>query len=317
MTWIGSTAAERRTQIGRFVLGAGGLGGIAGITGPGIGLSETDGHRLVDRAIGEGFKILDTADIYAGGASERILGAWNRAHPGASVLIQSKTGVTPDGPDLSPERIRRQLDHSIEVLGRVDLYLAHQVDPGTPWSESLPVFSSAVEKGTIRAYGLSNVDEAALTTALDTADRLGLARPELIQNQYSLVARDDDKGVLPIVASQNLAYTPYSPLANGVLAGRYSRGERPEHGSRASTSPRAGGLLGDDAVMARVREFDRLAEEHDVTPAGLALAWLINHPVVTAPIVGPSKDSHWLGIHESTRLTWTPTLQERLDDLFG
>ncbi len=304
-------------ELGRFILGTGGIGGMAAVTGPGIGLSEEQGHRLIDRAVREGFTVLDTADVYGLGNSERILGAWNRAHPGAPVLIQSKTGFTAGGPDLSPDRVRRQLRHSIDVLGRVDLYLAHAVDPDTPWSESLPVFSAAVEEGTIRAYGLSNVDEKALTAALETADRLALARPELIQNQYSLLARADDRGVLPIVESEGLAYTPFSPLANGVLAGRYSNGEKPEPGSRAGLGHRAGGLLADDETMAKVRRFDRLAEQHHVTPAGLALAWLINHPAVTAPIVGPSKESHWQGIIEAPGVAWTAQLGEELDALFA
>ncbi|MFC4244765.1 aldo/keto reductase [Gryllotalpicola reticulitermitis] len=317
MTWIARTTDDRREQLGRFLLGTGGMGGIAGATGPGIGLSEEDGHALIDQAIDEGIKVLDTADVYAAGASERIVGAWRAKHPSSAVLIQTKTGVTADGPNLSPERVRRQLAHSLEVLGRVDLYVAHQVDPNTPWEESLPVFSAAVEDGTIRAYGLSNVDGATLTAALETADRLGLARPELIQNQYSLLARADDAEVLPIVQSERLAYTPFSPLANGLLAGRYSHGERPGHGARASVASRAAEFLDDAAAIANVREFDRIAASHDVSSAGLALAWLVNHPVVTAPIVGPSKPSHWQGIHEASQFAWSDEVAAEIAGVFG
>ncbi|MEU5382177.1 aldo/keto reductase [Streptomyces sp. NPDC005968] len=318
MTWIAATPEERRTQLGIFLLGTGGIGGIAGATGPGIGLSEEDGHRLIDRALGkEGFKVLDTADIYAAGASERIVGAWHATHPGADVLFQTKTGVTAKGPNLAPDRVRRQLDRSIAVLGRVDLYIAHQVDPGTPWADSLPVFSQAVEDGVIRAYGLSNVDGAALGAALETADRLRLVRPALVQNQYSLLARGDDQEVLPIVRSEGLAYTPFSPLATGLLAGRYSNGEQPAHGSRASIASRAARYLEDEHLMAKIRAFDRLAAEYQVTPAGLALAWLLNHPLVTAPIVAPSRESQWVGIHEAQQLQWTSAIENRLDILFS
>lgn len=234
MTWIADSSQGRREQLGTFLLGAGGIGGIAGATGPGLGLSDTEGLALLDRAVDEGIKVVDTADMYTGGNSERVVGAWNRAHPDAGVFIQTKTGITPDGPDLSPDRVARQLEHSIAVLGRVDLYVAHQVDPDTLWSASLPVFSGAVENGTIRAYGLSNVDAQTLTAALETADRLGLVRPELVQNQHSLIARGDDKDMVPLVHSEGLVYTPFSPPANGLLAGRYSKGERPVTGSRAS-----------------------------------------------------------------------------------
>jgi 1-deoxyxylulose-5-phosphate synthase len=311
-----SAPQERRKQFGPFLLGTGNIGGIATKTGPGIGLSDAEGLDLIDRAAAEGVNILDTADVYTGGNSERVVGTWNRSHPDSGLLIQSKTGMTTDGPDLSPDRVTRQLQRSIETLGRVDLYVAHAVDPGTPWADSLPVFSAAVRSGRIQAYGLSNVDGAAVASALETADRLDLVRPELIQNSYSLVARGDDQSVLPIVAAEGLAYTPYSPLANGILAGRYSRGEQPAHGSRASTGPRTPGLLGDPGLMKRVAEFDRLAAGHGVTPAGLALAWLTNHPLVTAPVIGISRDSQWQGLHEALRLEWTAELAAELDELF-
>jgi aryl-alcohol dehydrogenase-like predicted oxidoreductase len=317
MTWIAPGQQGQREQLGRFLLGTGGLGGIAVQTGPGIGLTEEEGLAFIDRAAGEGITTLDTADVYAGGASEQIVGTWLDAHPATAALIQTKTGVTADGPDLSPERIERQLAHSIKVLGRVDLYLAHTVDPRTPWADSLPVFSRAVEAGTIRAYGLSNVDERALTSALETADRLGLVRPEIVQNRYSLLARQDDQRLLPLVQAERLAYTPYSPLANGVLAGRYSHGEQPAHGSRASIASWSAGYLSDAATMDNVRKFDRLAAGLGVTPAGLAQAWLINHPIVTAPIVGPSKESHWTGLHEAVQLAWAPQIGEQLDALFS
>lgn len=316
MTWIASTLQERRAQLGRFVLGTGIIGGVATQTGPGLGLSDSEGIDLIDRAVAEGFKVIDTADIYTGGNSERVVGVWNKAQPDSGMLIQSKTGFTSSGPDLSPERVARQLQHSIDTLGRVDLYFAHTVDPTTQWSESLPVFSSAVESGRIRAYGLSNVDRPALESALEAADRLGLVRPELIQNSYSLIVRGDDLSVLPIARAEGLAYTAYSPLANGILAGRYSRGEQPEKGSRASTGRRTDEFLGDPGLMKRVEAFDRLAAEQGVTPAGLALAWLVNHPQVAAPVIGVSKESQWQGVHEAAALKWTSELSARLDELF-
>ncbi len=139
----------------------------------------------------------------------------------------------------------------------------------------------------------------------------------MVQNQYSLVVRADDAEVLPLVRSESLAYTPYSPVANGVLAGRYSNGERPAPGSRASVASRADVLLDDPAMMRKIRAFDRIAVEHGVSSAGLAQAWLVNHSVVTAPIVGPSKEAHWQGIREATELTWTTQLADSLTELFG
>ena len=316
MTWIASTPQARREQFGHFLLGTGNIGGVAAVTGPGIGLSDDEGLGLIDRAVFEGVKILDTSDAYTGGNSERVIGIWNREHPESEVLIQSKTGVTPDGPNLRPERVSRQLERSIEVLGRVDIYVAHAVDPNTPWSESLQVFSGAVESGRIRAYGLSNIDEAGLSDALATADRLGLVRPEVVQNAYSLLVRDDERSLLPLAESEGLAYTPYSPLANGILAGRYSKGEHPKRGSRASTGPRVPGLLGDPTVIARVQEFDRFAATQGISSAGLALAWVTHHPQVTAPIIGVSTPAQWQGLHEALEVDWTDSLATQIDELF-
>jgi 1-deoxyxylulose-5-phosphate synthase len=221
--------------ISRFILGAGVMGGVATVTGPGIGLDDDGSFAVVEKAIELGINVVDTADIYTGGESERILGRWVANHDQAPILIQTKTGVTADGPNLAPDRLRRQLEKSRETLGRVDLFLAHAVDPNTDWSESLPVFSDAVDRGVILAYGLSNVSEQDLTSALETADRMSLRRPSVIQNRYSLIARQDDDGVLPLARAEALAYTPYSPLAAGLLAGRYSKDPEAQHGSRLST----------------------------------------------------------------------------------
>jgi 1-deoxyxylulose-5-phosphate synthase len=314
--WVKATSHERKAQFGSFLLGTGNIGGIAAATGPGLGLSDGEGIDLLNRAVERNVKVIDTADAYAGGHSEQVVGTWAKARAATTPLIQTKTGVTADGPNLSPDRIRHQLRRSLAVLGRVDLYIAHRVDPNTPWSESLPVFSEAVTKGVIRAYGLSNVDEAELTGALDTADRLGLRRPEIVQNAYSLIVRDDDHGVLPIVESEGLAYTPFSPLANGILAGRYSSGEQPHTTSRAANSPRAKGLLDAPEVIDRVRRFDELANTRQISSAALALAWLMNHPVVTAPIIGISNPSQWEAVDDAQRLVWTVDLATELTNIF-
>lgn len=310
---LGSTGIS----ISRFIFGAGGLGGIAGASGPGIGATEHQARPLLDHAIELGINVIDTADIYAGGASEHILGRWLASRPDADVLIQTKTGHTADGPDLSPQRLLAQLEHSRSVLGRVDLFLPHTVDPTTPWSASLPVLNDAVEQGIIRAYGLSNVTAADLTSALETTDRLDLRRPSLIQNQYSLIARDDDTSLLPLVRAENIGYTPYSPLANGLLAARYSHGQTPAHGSRASIASRAADHLTDQAMMTRIRRFDRVADDHGLSSAALALAWLLHQPGITAPIIAPSKPDQWTAITDAINVVWTDTFATAVDEAFN
>jgi aryl-alcohol dehydrogenase-like predicted oxidoreductase len=312
-TQLGSTGIS----VSRFILGAGGIGGVATVTGPGIGLDEEQGGALVDHALEVGITVIDTADVYADGASERILGGWRARHQEADLLIETKAGMTPNGPDLSPGRLRGKLESARRTLGRVDLFLPHAVDPGTPWSESLPVLSEAVDQGLIRAYGLSNVTEADLADALETADRLGIRRPQLIQNRYSLIARGDEAGVLPLARAESIGYTPYSPLAAGLLAGRYSDGEQPGHGSRLSTQAPTLTALSGREVQEKVRRFNQVAQRSGLAPAALALAWLLNQPGVTAPIVGPSKPSHWDAVTASVTVPWTGSLDQAVEEAFA
>jgi len=312
-TQLGTTGIS----ISRFILGAGVMGGVATLTGPGIGLDDDGSFAIVEKALELGINVVDTADVYTGGESERILGRWVADHDQAPILIQTKTGVTADGPNLAPDRVRRQLEKSRTTLGRVDLFLAHAVDPNTDWSESLPVFSEAIDREAILAYGLSNVSEQDLTGALETADRMSLRRPSVIQNRYSLIARQDDGGVLELARSESLAYTPYSPLAAGLLAGRYSNDPEARHGSRLSTQRPTLEAIEDPQTLEKVRRFDAVAEQHEVTPAVLALGWLLNRPGVTAPIVGVSKPAHWDAIVASAELAWTDELADAVEEAFA
>lgn len=312
-TKLGTTGIS----VSRFILGAGNFGGVAMVTGPGVGLDVEGSGALIDRALELGITVVDTADVYCGGESERMVGAWHERHPDSDLAITTKTGVTKDGPNLKPERLRSQLDKSRKVLGRIDLFLAHAVDRDTPWSESLPVLSDAVDQGLIRAYGLSNVTEEDLSSALETADSLGIRRPQLIQNRYSLIARGDDAGVLPIVRGESISYTPYSPLAAGLLAGRYLNGEEAERGSRLSTQVPTKGAMEDQALVDKVHRFNNAAEQNGLAPAVLALAWLFNRPGVTAPIVGVSKPHHWDPILASVKVPWTHILADAVEEAFA
>jgi 1-deoxyxylulose-5-phosphate synthase len=312
-----TTLGTTDISVSRFILGAGNFGGSAMATGPGIGLDEEQSGALIDRALELGINVVDTADVYCKGASERMVGAWHARHADSDLLVTTKTGFTKDGPNLKPERLRDQIEKSRKILGRVDLFLPHTVDPNTPWSDSLPVLSDAVDQGLIRAYGLSNVTEEGLSSALETADRLGIRRPQLIQNRYSLIVRGDDNGVLPIVRAESISYTPYSPLSAGLLAGRYIDGEEAGHGSRLSTQVPAKGALEDQALVEKVRRFNAAAQRNGLAPAALAFAWLLNRPGVTAPIVGVSKPHHWDPVIASVKVAWTDSLAEAVEEAFA
>jgi 1-deoxyxylulose-5-phosphate synthase len=202
--------------------------------------------------------------------------------------------------DLSRPHIERQLAQSVRRLGHVDLYLSHGPDAGTPLEETLEAFAAAQETGLIRAFGMSNVDAGLLERLLVAADRNGLPRPGWLQNGLSLLNREDEADLLPLAASEGIGYTPFSPLAGGVLSDRYLDGAIPEPGSRIAV---AGplyypGMYSEDNLV-KVSALRDFARERGMSVAGTALAWLRAHPLVTAAIVSPSRPEQWDAVREA------------------
>lgn len=310
MGGLGSTGID----VGDFVVGAGSIGGFGSSPAlRGQGLTADEGRRQLDAAAARGIRLVDTADAYGGGESERVVGQWL---PGRPVLVATKVGNVPDrgGVDLSAAHIHRQIRTSVRRLGRVDLYLTHQPDPATPREETLTALAELVADGTIRAYGCCNVDRPELERLLAAADRAGVPRPGWLQNSFNLVDRRDERDLLPVLAAEGLGYTPYSPLAGGVLSDRYLGGARPAPGSRA-----AAGDLGyavTEQVLARVAELARHAADLGVSTAGLALAWLRHHPHVTAAIVAPRTDEQWRAVDEALVLNLDDPTAEAVGALF-
>jgi aryl-alcohol dehydrogenase-like predicted oxidoreductase len=300
-------------EITEFIFGAGGIGGIGSAEATrGQGIDPAEGLERLTEAYELGIRVVDTADRYAGGESERVVGRWLGARESDDVLVQTKVGL-----DLSPANIARRLARSIERLGRVDLYMSHAPDPSTPVEETLSAFAAAVHKGQIRAYGVSNVDARLLESLLTTAERLGLPGPEFVQNGFSLLGRDDERDLLPLIAGAGLGYMAFSPLAGGVLSDRYLDTATPPEGSRIAL---AGHLfypgMHSPENLARVARLRDLARTHEVSTAGLALAWLRAHPAVTAPIVAPSSAAQWRAVREALALPLDDALFGEVSALF-
>ena len=200
--------------VSEFVFGAGSIGGVGTSAATrGRGISPEEGMARLDEAWDAGIRLIDTADAYAGGQSERTVGEWLQSRPVDEMLVSTKVGLVsrPDGTrgfDNSAGHIKRQLDQSIERLGRVDLFLSHAPDPVTPLEETVTAFAEAQDSGLIKGYGLSNVKADRLAAVLETADRLGLARPVLVENRLNLLDRADEAEVLPLVISEGtVSYT--------------------------------------------------------------------------------------------------------------
>jgi aryl-alcohol dehydrogenase-like predicted oxidoreductase len=289
-------------KISAFGLGCGNFGGVGSAPAFfGKGESEEEAFALMDAAFDMGVNFFDTADAYGGGRSESTIGRWLKAKGSAvrdQLIVSSKVfeqvGDGPNDGGLSRRHIMRQVEVSLGRLGidHLDLYLIHEPDPTTPVEVTLAALDDLVHQGKVRYLGASNMPAWLTAKALWRAEARGWYRFEWIQNSYSLLDRGDEKELFPLLADQGLGYTPFSPLAGGWLAGKYQRDRPYPEGSRMTLRPEPyHGFLSERVY----RGLDRLeadAQQRDVDMAALALAWVMSHPLVTAPILGPRRPSH-------------------------
>jgi aryl-alcohol dehydrogenase-like predicted oxidoreductase len=300
----------------RVSLGCGNFGGIGSAPAFfGQGSSEVESFEIMDAAWERGIRWFDTADAYGGGSSESFIGRWRAARQPAGLLITTKvfnpvTGS--DGHGLAPDRIRRQVEGSLTRLGveRIDLYLAHDPDPGTPLADTIATFEELAAAGQIGAWGLSNYD----VTGLEEALRHG--RPGLVQNSYSILERADEAAVLPLCAEHGIAYVPFGPLAGGWLTGRYRRGEPFPTGSRMTLRPGPYEKFVDDRVFDGLDLLEDEAEALDTDMATLAFAWVLSNPEVSGAVCGPSRPAHLEPVLAALELPLTAEQRERVGSFF-
>jgi aryl-alcohol dehydrogenase-like predicted oxidoreductase len=260
---------------------------------------EAGSFAQLDRFTEAGGTLVDTADVYADGRSEEIIGRWLARTPGIreSVVLATKgrfpTDDSPNGHGLSRRHLAAALDASLGRLRvpTIDLYQLHSWDPLTPLDETLRFLDDAVRAGKIHYVGLSNFTGWQLQKAVDTADALGLARPVTVQPQYSLLARGIEWEVVPACQSEGLGLLPWSPLASGWLTGKYRRDQPPAAGTRAADNAdqgmriwnQRGHLERNWQVLDAVR---KVAEWHGVSMAQVSIAWLAARPAVASVILG-------------------------------
>jgi len=316
---LGGTGLE----VSRIFLGCGNFGGIG--SAPelfGKGESREQAFELMDAAWAAGINVFDTAASYGGGRSESWVGEWRRERD-VPVLLSTKVfwSVTgdPDDRGLDHDRILRELDGSLSRLGteRVDLYLTHEPDEETPIEETLRALDEVVDAGKAGAIGASNLDRAGLEEALETSDRLRLARYAWVQNEYSLLRREAETEVLPVCEREGLGFTPFSPLAGGWLTGKYRRGEAYPAGSRMTLRPDPYADLVNDETFQGLEDFAAAAADRGVEPATLAVAWVLAHPQVTAVVVGPRRPEQLATAVAAVELELTTDERDELSGMFA
>jgi aryl-alcohol dehydrogenase-like predicted oxidoreductase len=257
----------------------------------GGGVARAQAESCLSRAFDAGINFIDTANVYGGGAAEEFLGQALSGRPRRSYVLATKAFFPMPSGDrgLSAAQIRKQLDDSLRRLGveYVDLYQCHRYDPSTPLEETMTALTEAVRQGKARHLGFSEWNPAQIRAALALpGERFVSSQP-----QYSMVERGPEAEVFPLCAASGIGQIVWSPLAQGILTGKYAPGRPPPANSRAA-SPSMGTFIQrrlDDATLTKVERLKPIAAELGLTLAQLALAWVLRRPEVTSAIIGATR----------------------------
>jgi aryl-alcohol dehydrogenase-like predicted oxidoreductase len=288
---------------------------------------EAGAFNQLDSFVAAGGTLLDSADVYADGRSEEIIGRWLAARPGMreAVVLATKgrfpTDDSPNGHGLSRQHLARALDASLRRLNldRVDLYQVHAWDPLTPVEETLRFLDDSVRAGKINYVGLSNFTGWQLQKAVDVAEFRGLSAPVCVQPQYSLLARAVEWEIVPACQAAGLGLLAWSPLASGWLTGKYQRGEPPAAGTRVLENADEGMRIWNQRGQAErtwqvVDAVRKVAGGRGVPMAQVAIAWLAARPAVSSVILGARTLSQLTGNLAAADLTLSEEETRLLDD---
>ena len=281
-------------QLGRSGLrvSAIGLGALA--FGDGADMAET--ARIVNRALDIGVNFIDTANIYSRavhGVSEEYLGraVSGRRHEALiATKVRHRMGDLPNDEGLSRQHIMDAVDESLRRLGTdyIDLYQLHHPDPSTPIYETMSALDNLVQQGKVRYIGCSNFAAWQICEALWAADRKNLTPFVSVQPRYNIFDRAIERELVPFCRQYGIGIIPYSPLAGGILTGKYKEGEAPPPDTRAGRNQRMQSQLNSD-TLGKVSALRKWAEERDHSVGELALSWLLSRPEVSTIIAGATR----------------------------
>jgi len=284
-------------ELARIVFGCGNFGGLGSSPAlRGKGDDREQALAMLDLARDAGLTRFDTANTYGGGASEQVLGEWLRGQDGAwragievATKVGNPVGCPPGERPLSRAQVAHHLDGSLRRLGleRIDLYYLHEFDPATPLAETLAALETALAAGKIARFGVSNATFADLKAVLAlTGGRLRAAFTH-VQNGFNRLEQDDLVEVIPFAAASGLAYVAFSPLAGGLLSGKYAPGRPPAPGTRLDAAPSLYGHLLTPETFAAIAELRAAADARGSTLPAAALRFILDTPGVDSLIIAP------------------------------
>ena len=283
-------------------------------------LDEDASRPFFRRAVEAGINFFDTADMYSLGVSEEVTGRALREFGRLEEIVLATKVFWPmgEGPNLrglSRKHIVQGCEASLRRLGveTIDLYQIHRFDAATPIEETLAALDHLVHAGKVRYIGANSGWAWQMAKALSVSERRGWARFVTMQNHYNLLYREEEREMIPLCLAEGVAVIPWSPLARGLLAGgRTSLGDR-DSTARAATDDYGHRLYDEPGDWEVVEAVRAVAGERGVTPAEVALAWLLAKPAVAAPIVGATKLSHLDAAIRAVELALTPDEVARLE----
>ena len=285
------------------------------------GVEAHAAEACVDKAFDVGINFIDTANVYGAGAAETFLGEALSGRPRDSYVLATKAFFPMSDTDrgLSREQVVKQLDASLQRLRTdyIDLYQCHRYDEATPLEETMTALSEAVASGKVRWIGFSEWPVDKIQAAMEMAD---VTRFVSSQPQYSLLWRAPEREVIPYCAAHGVSQIVWSPLAQGVLTGKYRPGDPPPSDSRAASSEMNAYLsrrMMAEPVLAAVQTFKTLAERNGFTAAQLALAWVLREPNVASAIIGASRPEQVEINASASGLPVDPALLDEIDRLLA
>ncbi|GLX06027.1 aldo/keto reductase family protein [Microbispora sp. NBRC 16548] len=288
-------------------------------------VEEDAAVECVRAALDEGVTTFDTADVYAGTRAEEVLGRALKGVRRESLEIFTKvywpTGEGKNDRGLSRKHITESINGSLRRLQTdyVDLYQAHRYDVETPLEETLRAFDDLVRQGKVLYVGVSEWSADQIAQALKIADDMGFDRLVSNQPQYSMLWRVIEAEVVPLCEKEGLGQIVWSPIAQGVLTGKYLPGQPPPAGSRA-TDPAGSGFIGrmmDDDLLRRVQDLKPIAADLGLSMAQLAVAWVLQNPNVSSAIIGATKPEQVRDNVKASGVKLDAEVLKKIDDVLG
>jgi aryl-alcohol dehydrogenase-like predicted oxidoreductase len=256
-------------------------------------------QRIVDRARGQGVNFIDTADVYAAGRSEDVVGRAIKEHRSWWVLATKCANPTAEGPNARGLS-RRHVQHAVEAslrrldLSEIDILYLHKEDHATPLAETVHALADLIRAGKLRYFGVSNYRSWRIAELCRLCDEAGIDRPVASQPLYNALNRQIETEHLPACAYYGLGAVPYSPLARGVLTGKYAPGAAPAAETRAGRQDRR--MMESEwrpESLLIARRIAEHAEAKGVSPGQFAMAWVLHNRLVTSAIAGPRTEAQW------------------------